>query len=69
MSSKKALQKNEDRSGLIIWLVKNIPVSRLWAKGSSYTVTARDHAGVVHALQRFDLASLPQKCFGFEVLD
>jgi hypothetical protein len=68
-SSKKALQKNEDRAGLIIWLVKNIPVSRLWAKGSSYTVTARDHAGVVHALQRFDLASLPQKCFGFEVLD
>jgi hypothetical protein len=65
--SKQALQKKEERSGVTIWMIKNIPFTTIRTKDSVYTLTVRDNAGVVHALERFDLASLPQKCTGFDI--
>jgi hypothetical protein len=67
--SKEAVQRTEERSGITIWMVKNIPLGDRQIKNSVYTLTARDNTGVIHALKKFSLASLPQQCSGFEVLD
>ena len=66
LKSKQALQRNEERSGVIVWML-NVPPDIIRAKDSFYTLTTRDNMGVTHALERYDLASLPQKCFGFDV--
>ena len=67
--SKEAVQKNEERSGVIVWMLRDIRIHTLRTKNSVYTLTARDNAGVVHSLERFTLAALPQQCFEFNVLD
>jgi hypothetical protein len=67
--SQQAVQRTEERSGVTIWMVKDMPASALKAKNSSYTLTARDDTGAVHALKKFSVASLPQQCSGFEMLD
>jgi hypothetical protein len=64
-----ALQKTEARSGVILWMLKGVPLDRIRTKDSSYTLTVRDNIGVAHALDRYTLASLPQKCFGFDLSD
>ena len=50
-------------------VVLAMALSTLQSKNSFYTLTARDNTGVIHALKKFSLASLPQQCSGFEVLD
>lgn len=65
--NEQALQKQEKRSGVTVWMVKNMPLSTIRTKDSVYTLTVRDNAGVVHALEKFDLASLPQECTGFDM--
>lgn len=67
--SKQAVERMQQRSGVIVWMVKNMPAGTLEAENASYTLTARDDMGAVHALKKFTLASLPQQCSGFEVLD
>lgn len=67
--SKQALHKTGERSGVTVWMVKDVPPSMIWTKDSVYTLTARDTSGMVHALESYTLAALPQKCFGFDVLD
>jgi hypothetical protein len=67
--STEAIQRTEERSGITIWMVKNIPLGDRQIKNSVYTLTARDNTGVIHALKTFSLVSLPQQCSGFQVLD
>ncbi|HWF62304.1 MAG TPA: hypothetical protein VN666_18630 [Nitrospira sp.] len=67
LKSRQALQRNEERSGVIVWMLSSVPPDIIRTKDSFYTLTARDNTGVTHALERYDLASLPQKCFGFDV--
>ena len=67
--TKQAVDRTEERSGVTVWMVKNMPAGTLQAQNSSYTLTARDDMGAVHALKKFNAASLPQQCSGFEVLD
>ncbi|HEU4682882.1 MAG TPA: hypothetical protein VFS39_00080 [Nitrospira sp.] len=63
------LRKATESSGVTVWMVKLFPLKRILTTGSFYTLTVRDDRGVLHALARYQLASLPQKCFGFDVLD
>ena len=67
LKSRYALQRNEERSGAIVWMLRSVPPDVIRTKDSFYTLTARDNTGVTHALERYDLASLPQECFGFDV--
>jgi hypothetical protein len=67
--SREAVQRTEARSGVTIWMVKNVPLRTLQTKNSFYTLTARDNTGVVHALKKYSLPSSPQPCSGFEVVD
>lgn len=67
--TKQAVDRSEERSGVTIWMVKNMPAGTLQAKNSSYTLTARDDTGAVHALKKFSVASLPRQCSGFEMLE
>src|SRR5262249_16961142 len=62
--SREAVQRTEERSGVTIWMVNHIPLSDFQTKNSSYTLTARDNTGVVHALKKFSLASSPPQCSG-----
>ena len=67
VKSKQALQKTEERSGALVWMLKGVPLKVIRTKDSFYTLTTRDNTGVIHALERYNLASLPQKCFGFDI--
>jgi hypothetical protein len=67
--SGQAVQRTEERSGVTIWMVKNVRLSALQTRSVFYTLTARDDTGVVHALKKFAVASPPQQCTGFDVLD
>ena len=67
LKSKQALQKTEERSGVTVWMLRDVQPNIIWTKDSFYTLTVRDNIGVVHALERFNLTSLPQECFGFDV--
>lgn len=69
LKTRQALQRGEDRSGVIIWMLKSVPPNIIRTKDSFYTLTARDNTGVTRAVERYDLASLPQECFGFNVPD
>ena len=67
--SRQAIQRTQERSGVTIWMAKNVAVNALQTKNSSYTLTARDDTGVVHALKKFSLPASSEQCSGFEVLD
>lgn len=69
VKSRQAIQRTEERSGVTIWMIKHIPVSQIENKNAFFTLTARDDAGVVHALKKFSLTSPPQPCSGFDILD
>ena len=62
-----AKEREEDRTkiGQMERMLEALNLIR--AKYSFYTLTTRDNTGVVHALERYNLASLPQKCFGFDI--
>lgn len=64
-----AVQRTEERSGVIIWMVKNVSQRALQAKDSFYTLTGRDDTGVVHALKKFTATDTAQPCSGFDILD
>lgn len=69
VETKQALQKTGERSGVLVWMLKDLPLNTIRTRGSFYTLTARDNIGVVHALERYTLDSLPQKCSGFDFSD
>ena len=50
-------------------VVLAMALSTLQTKNSFYTLTARDNTGIVHALKKLSLASVPPRCSGFDVLD
>ncbi len=64
-----AVQTSAKFSGVTVWMVKSTPLGTIQHDQSSYTLTARDNTGVVHALKPFNLSASQQKCFGFDVLD
>jgi hypothetical protein len=51
--SRQAVQRTEERAGVTIWMVKNVPLDALQTQNVFYTLTARDNTGVVHALKKF----------------
>lgn len=66
LKTRQALQRSEERSGVIVWMLKSVPPNIIRTKDSFYALTARDNTGVTHALERYDMASLPQECFGYD---
>jgi low affinity Fe/Cu permease len=64
-----AIQTSATFSGVTVWMVKSTPLSTIQHNQSSYTLTARDNTGVVHALKPFNLSPSQHRCFGFDVLD
>ena len=67
--SEQEFQKTGERSGVTVWMVRDTPLNRIRAKGSIYTLKARDNMGVAHVLETFTLASSPQSCVGFDLLN
>ncbi|HJT20791.1 MAG TPA: hypothetical protein VJ746_09985 [Nitrospira sp.] len=65
--TKQALHKTGERSGATVWMMKGVSPGTLRTKDSVYTLTARDDTGRVHALEKYGLSSVPEKCFGFDV--
>ncbi len=64
-AKREPLHKTGDRSGVTVWMVKGVSLLPNRTKDSFYTLTVRDESGMVHALERYKLVSLPEKCFGF----
>jgi len=69
VKSRQTFEKSEERSGVTVWMVRGVPLNAMQVQGSSYTLTARDNIGVRHALERFEIASPPKRCSGFDILD
>jgi hypothetical protein len=69
VQTRRAVQRTEERTGVTVWMVKNIPLRTLETTNATYTLTAKDNTGVAHALENFRLPSSGQSCSGFDVLD